>query len=120
MTHARPPRPTSGSPARKAREQHITKRDPVTGVVVDESYFVNGRLHRDPAEGPARIMRDPVTGIATFEEYFVRGKYHRDPAEGPAIIRRNARGELCVSIYCVDGEDIDPRGRPCAPPSPSR
>ena len=43
----------------------ITCRDPRTGTVTREEYFLNHKLHRDG--GPAVIERDPETGIVTWE-----------------------------------------------------
>lgn len=99
-------------------EQRINK---VTGVVVEETYRVNGNEHRNPEEGPAYIRRDFQTGKVIVEEYivdnqhdragkdlpsslhydeqgrakevryFALGKLHRDPALGPARICYNSK-----------------------------
>jgi hypothetical protein len=49
-----------------------------------EMYYRHGKLHRDPAEGPALIER---TGdFVTSNIYYVHGEQYRDPAEGPCYI----------------------------------
>jgi hypothetical protein len=68
-----------------------------TGAVVLETYLLNNRRHRDPAEGPAIIGRDPVTRVVTFEEYFAHGRLHR--LDGPAAIIRDAATGIVVSEW---------------------
>ncbi|HVT28209.1 MAG TPA: hypothetical protein VHE81_09355 [Lacipirellulaceae bacterium] len=61
----------------------------------------DGKLHRDPAEGPAAMWS---CAIEIRTQYFVDGRCHRDPAEGPASIVRSPTGELIEVAYWVHGE----------------
>ena len=47
--------------------------DPETGVHIRETYFKDGKCHRDGRQ-PARIERDPVSGEITQLRYFENGK----------------------------------------------
>ena len=66
------------------------KIDADTGLIIEECHRLNGRLHRDPNEGPAVIKRD-VNGVRV-EQYFWQGKLHR--TDGPAVVERDTEGRL--------------------------
>ncbi len=55
-----------------------------TGLVVEQRFYLNGRLHRDEFEGPAVVMRDPESGAIERQEYRLNGYLHRE--NGPAVI----------------------------------
>jgi uncharacterized protein len=55
-----------------------------TGVVIEETYRLDGRLHRDQTEGPAQILRRSDSGQVTSECYYWNGRLHRE--DGPAQI----------------------------------
>lgn len=57
-----------------------------SGRIVFMAYYKNGRMHRDYRDGPALIIRDEVTGRVEEEGYFSSGTPHRHPADGPAKI----------------------------------
>ena len=67
------------------RKERLQITDLDTGVVVTEKYRLNGRLHRDPKEGPALVERDASNSHRTIEQYRWHGHLHRDPKEGPAL-----------------------------------
>ena len=48
------------------------KRDAKTGIIVQESWYKDGLLHRE--DGPARTTRDRTTGNVLFEEWFLMGE----------------------------------------------
>lgn len=120
----------------------IKQIDLRTGICFDEKHKLDGKLHRDPKEGPAWIERGPggivchetyswhgrrhrigapavisyqfpLSVLPSLEMYFQHGKLHRDPAEGPALIERT--GDFVTSnIYSVHGEQYrDPAEGPC-------
>lgn len=61
-----------------------------------EMYFQHGKLHRDPAEGPALIERRG--GTVTSNIYYVHGQQYRDPAEGPCYIVWDEEGKGILEI----------------------
>jgi hypothetical protein len=68
------------------------------------SYYLQGKLHRPAAEGPAHVSRHRRSGVVTDEEYWEHGGPHRDPAEGPAITRRSpATGKVIAEEYWWKG-----------------
>ncbi|MBB5048532.1 hypothetical protein HNR60_003299 [Rhodopseudomonas rhenobacensis] len=72
---------------------------------IREEYYVSGRLHRDPAEGPAVIERNGATGTVVDEAYYVKNALHRDPTDGPAEIYRNdLTGRITNASYYVNGK----------------
>jgi hypothetical protein len=78
-------------------------RDPVTGTVFWESWYQNGLPHRDGA--PAKIRRNSVTGIVIREKWCLHGRLHR--IDGPAIICRHpTTGKITSSSWRVNGEDV--------------
>jgi predicted heme/steroid binding protein len=76
------------------------KRTP-GGVVFDETWACNGRVHRDPLRGPARIEREPTTGRVMDEYYIVHGQYHRE--NGPAYIAYE-RDHIISEVYYRRGK----------------
>jgi hypothetical protein len=55
-----------------------------SGILVLETYRLDGKLHREPKDGPAYIRRSDE-GFGIIEErYYWRGKLHRE--NGPAYI----------------------------------
>jgi hypothetical protein len=79
------------------------RRDPRTGVAVTESWFVNGRPHREG--GPVYIVRDPETGTVIKEHWIRHNEYHRD--DGPAIIlRKPGTGQIYYSAWYREGVKI--------------
>lgn len=113
-----------------------------TGVVVQEAYRLDGRLHRDPNEGPAYVYRDPETGVVCEERYcwhgrlhreggpakvsyggggtvmldemyYRHGLLHRDPKLGPAYFERNDDGVAFMEVYYFNGSQYrDPADGP--------
>lgn len=94
----------------------VIERDPATGNITREEYYVNNQNHREdgpavlvhvygprrvleiycikgrsrhPAKGPAILFRNLETGIVQKEEYLLNHRLHRDPAKGPAFIYRD-------------------------------
>lgn len=65
-------------------------------------YYINGKRHRDPKEGPADIHYHSHNGEVWYEKYYVNGKLHRDPKEGPACICYKNSGDLWYMEYYVD------------------
>jgi hypothetical protein len=55
-----------------------------TGVVVRETYRLDGQRHRDPKEGPAYVWCDSSDGTLIEECYCWHGRLHRE--DGPARI----------------------------------
>ena len=103
-----------------------------TGVVVVEEYRLNGKLHREPNEGPAYVYRNPEDGLIGQERYYWHGRLHRsdgparvayditstimleenyyhhgllhrDPKQGAAFIERNGDGVVVTENYFVNG-----------------
>lgn len=93
-----------------------------TGIILEEAYYQQGQLHRDPLEGPALIWRDSTSGRVLGEYYYVHGDKHRDPQQGPATREWNpATGELEREDYYRDGEFVRAEGpRRSHPPRISR
>ena len=90
-----------------------------TGRTVLQFFMEDGRLHRDPKEGPASfVIRDPITlketeDNVTIIQYCVRGEKHRDEQEGPAVmVCDNRTGVLLREIY-------DQEGRACRKDGPA-
>ena len=106
-----------------------------------EEYYVHGKEHRDPAEGPAYIKRFPSEtfarevryyangqlhrehgpatifrnekGLITLQEYYLRDMLHREPDEGPALLARDkATGELTRCEYHLHGARAAPPRKP--------
>jgi hypothetical protein len=124
-------RPETDGPA-------MTVRDNATGVIMDEQYWRDGKRHRD--HGPAHIRRDetrkvlleawcaegklhrdPKEGPALWQvldgphgyserpcteiRYCVRGELHRDEEDGPAWTKRdNETGVPVTEEYWRDGD----------------
>ena len=61
------------------------------GISTVEVYWLRGRMHRNPTEGPAEIRRDGKTGVPYIEAYYVDGNLCRDPTDGPSYIERDPR-----------------------------
>lgn len=118
----------------------LRETDLETGVAVSEAYRLNGRLHRDPNEGPAFIVRNPATGLLVkqryywhgrlhrpngparraydengmllYEQYYCHGVMNRDPGQGPAWIERQVDGSL-TGYYVVNDKLL--REAPASP-----
>jgi hypothetical protein len=72
------------------------RRDLRTGIVISESWVMNGKAHRE--DGPAQIRRDPATGIVTREAWIRNNQYDRE--DGPAVILRKAEtGHIYYSAW---------------------
>ncbi len=109
----------------------LVRRDPETGVVTLEAYYVDGKLHRedgpaekhlsksvrsenyyrhgvkhrDPEEGPAVTTISLSLGTPVWQCYYWNGKLHRHG--GPALIEHNRNnGKLSRQYYCLDGEYV--------------
>jgi hypothetical protein len=114
-----------------------------SGIVVEETYRLNGRLHRPCNEGPAVIERSTENGgisrelyyrhgrrhrlngparidyvlagpIVCLEMHYRNGRIHRDPNEGPAWTERDGRGKLREESYWVNDHPYDAPERPLA------
>jgi len=114
---------------------------PETGVIVCEMHRLDGRLHRDPTEGPAYTTRTD-NGDVVEERYYWHGRLHRedgpaklaydvedrpwremhyrhgflhrDPKQGPAWVERDGDGATTESYY-FNGEPYrDPADGPWA------
>jgi hypothetical protein len=113
-----------------------------SGILIEEAYRLDGKLHRDPNEGPAYIRRSSEgTGVVEErycwhgrlhrengpayvlystdrtvlidEHYHRHGLLHRDPKEGPAWIER-VGSLVVVEEYCFNGQRYrDPADGPC-------
>ena len=122
------------------RRKFITEINLDTGTVIVEKYTVGGKLHRDPAEGPALVERFDdgalravsyclngkdhredgpayveyaANGMLVQEVYALGGKWHRDSAVGPAYISRYENGVVSSERYCMFGDDYrDPASGP--------
>lgn len=55
------------------------------GQLLEERYFRNGRLHRDPSYGPAVVSYDQSTGRPTTIEFWIDGARLGPPKEGPSL-----------------------------------
>jgi hypothetical protein len=81
----------------------VQETDLITGVIVEEKYLREGRLHRLAKEGPALMSRSRFTGKVIREQYFLDGKLHRKG--GPADICWDGRNQfLTVEDYYQHGE----------------
>src|SRR5665213_3039056 len=81
-------------------------RDPRTGIVYNESWFVNGKRHQVGA--PAHIERDRENGAVTHEGWFIEDKLHRE--DGPASLRQDpVTGRITRSWWFIRGEKTSPR-----------
>jgi hypothetical protein len=80
------------------------------GLVMEEIYYRNGLVHRDPRVGPAYIKRNGEGKVVTTEAYFVNDELYRDPAEGPYEIGRSETGEIEFENF-LDAEQARPRRR---------
>ena len=75
------------------------RREPGTGIVVEERYYWHGRLHRD---GQPAVITYNQKSVPIVEMYYRHGLMHRDPKEGPARIERNRTGSLIlIESYCL-------------------
>jgi hypothetical protein len=88
------------------------RREPQTGIVLEERYYRHGRYHRD--DGPAVVRYSAVNSVPFYEMYYHDGLMHRDPKEGPARIERNWDGSLVlIESYYVYGHPYrDPADGP--------
>ena len=66
---------------------------------VTESYFQNGKLHRD--DGPA-VMERKADG-STTEKYYRNGQFFRPDSPAPAIVERNIAKDETTETYVRDG-----------------
>jgi hypothetical protein len=82
-------------------KRFIRKIDPKTGVVTDEQYLVDGQLHRNPSEGPARTQRSAETGKLIAEYFYANGKLHRE--DGPAKLEYFISGALAEEAWYRHG-----------------
>ena len=80
------------------------------GRTVLELFMEEGRLHRDPKEGPASfVIRDAITVKGTSDNltmtrYCVHGQNHRDEGDGPALLSRdNVSGVAVFEEYWRHG-----------------
>jgi hypothetical protein len=122
--------------------EHSLIYDTETGVLIQESHRLDGKLHRDEKDGPAlrawsevcrelaeecyywngRRHRDNGPAELAFnsngsvhrECYYRHGSLHRDPKQGPALIERNVSGTVVVvESYYVNGRSFrDPADGP--------
>jgi uncharacterized protein len=129
------------------RPIHIQITDLNTGVVIEDTYRLNGRLHRPFREGPAVTYRSAEEGGAVTEEwyywdgrvhrldgpakilnhhigpklrhevYYRHGRIHRDPHEGPAWIEYDEDGNVHSQGYFANGY---PRKKPDPHNKPER
>src|ERR1700674_3153325 len=84
------------------RKKISTEIDLESGITVEEKHLLDGRLHRDPNEGPALIRCDPTTSIVIVEEYHYEGRRHR--LNGPALLHRDClTGNILAEKYYVNG-----------------
>lgn len=82
----------------------VIERDPISGLVTVEEWFLNGSPHRDGPQA-AIIHRDGATGIVYREEHWKHGQRHA--AQGPAIVDRDPEsGEVTSTEYWRDGEKV--------------
>lgn len=72
------------------------------GIVIEEKYYCEGKLHRDGA--PAVIERSSNDGTVSKEEYWRNGVLHRD--DGPAVVLRNPDGSEFGQKQWRDGRFI--------------
>lgn len=74
------------------------------GAVIEEIFYRNGRIYREPKEGPAVISRDDDGRIVRYEEY----RPPRTKRDGPYQIARNSSGTIESRKYF----DPDKAGAP--------
>jgi hypothetical protein len=102
------------------------------GRITLEYWYVNGKPHRDPKDGPAEYSlratyhdRYETVTDATGEtreelvdcrvewteasrtEFYFNGERHRELADGPALIERDAAGSIIRDEFWVEGEQIE-------------
>jgi hypothetical protein len=85
-------------------------RDPAEGPawhedksgIVERRYVDRGLLHRDERDGPAVVVTDTITGVILREEYYRNGSPHRE--QGPAFVTRHPDGSPFSESWCRDGE----------------
>jgi hypothetical protein len=68
------------------------------------TWWRNGKLHRDPSEGPARHFK---SNDQEWSEYYRDGKLHRDPEDGPAAIAYDRDGAIIEQQFWVNGEKLE-------------
>jgi hypothetical protein len=68
------------------------------------TWWRNGKLHRDPSEGPARHFK---SSDEEWSEYYSDGKLHRDPEQGPAAIAYDRDGVIVDREYWVNGGKLE-------------
>jgi hypothetical protein len=85
--------------------------------VVCETWSQHGRLHRDPAEGPAVTVRS-ADGETTTEEFHVHDVLV-ESRDHPARIKRDSQGNIIEQEYWDGdqmivrcGPDLQERGAP--------
>lgn len=71
---------------------------------LNEVWCLNGKYHRDPAEGPAVLIAGPGFERA---EFFVHGELHRPTKDGPAVEERQ-HGKVVLYQYRIDGNPHRP------------
>jgi len=67
-----------------------------------EEYWADGKLHREPLEGPADTYWFG-NGQKYFDKYLVNGKRHRNPGEGPAVTYWHSNGQKRYEEHWIDG-----------------
>lgn len=71
------------------------------GCSVPTNYYYEGKLHRDPKDGPAVLWADGQW------EYHFEGKKHRPRDEGPACYLGDAIFEYWVDGVLVRTVDLE-------------
>ena len=78
---------------------HDNDNDNGNGNVSSESYYINGKLHRE--DGPALIFYYYEKGNILSEYYYLNGKRHRE--DGAAYIYYYQDGNIYYEAYYLNG-----------------
>ncbi len=79
----------------------------LSGAIYTQFYAINGKLHRDSKEGPARTDYHE-NGQLAVRQYRESGIFHRDPLDGPAYECWHENGVKANEFYYVHGKQVKP------------
>ena len=100
----------SGKPSRIGGPSEIVF-DPVTGNKLEETYLLDGMLHRPAEEGPAHQEWHPETGKLIVEAYFEYDKRHRPDDKPALILYDHFTGKVTMRRYCKRGHKYNPTAK---------
>ena len=75
------------------------------GQLASREFLLNGKFHRDPADGPTREGWRS-NGQLYYRQFCLNGFPHRDPADGPAFESWHENGQSNCREFWLDGKPV--------------